>query len=125
MRGGQHRQAARGRDLLGRRCSRAWPASGGRIGDQIGIAALGYLLFKGIQCFVAKSAAPTGPQAPAAVKSTAPAGPEAIPAEIVTVIAAAVATVTGSSHRIVSIKSQPSHWEKAGRQSVLTSHRIR
>ena len=45
--------------------------------------------------------------------------------EIVAVIAAAVATVTGPSHRIVSIKPQSSSWEKAGRQSIISSHNIR
>ncbi len=54
-----------------------------------------------------------------------PAAPEEISPEIVAVIAAAVATATGRSHRIISIKRQSTHWEKAGRQSVLTSHRIR
>jgi hypothetical protein len=45
--------------------------------------------------------------------------------EIIAVITAAVATVTGTSHRVVSIRHQSSSWEKAGRQSVLTSHKIR
>lgn len=48
-----------------------------------------------------------------------------IPPEIVAVIAAAVATVTGPDRRIISIRSQSTSWEKSGRQSVLTSHRIR
>jgi hypothetical protein len=48
-----------------------------------------------------------------------------IPPEIVAVITAAVASVTGPSHRIVSVKPQSSSWAKAGRQSVLSSHRIR
>ena len=58
------------------------------------------------------------------IPATTP-GPEAIPPEIVAVIAAAVATVTGPNRRIISIRSQSSSWEKSGRQSVLTSHRIR
>ncbi len=45
--------------------------------------------------------------------------------EIVAVIAAAVATATGHSHRVISIKPMSTSWERAGRQSVLTSHRIR
>ena len=46
--------------------------------------------------------------------------------EIVAVIAAAVAAVTGKQAvRIVSIKPISTSWERAGRQSVLTSHRIR
>jgi sodium pump decarboxylase gamma subunit len=45
--------------------------------------------------------------------------------EMVAVIAAAVSTVTAGKGRIISIKPMSSSWEKAGRQSVLTSHRIR
>jgi Na+-transporting methylmalonyl-CoA/oxaloacetate decarboxylase gamma subunit len=45
--------------------------------------------------------------------------------EIVAAIAAAVAAATGRSHRIISIKPMSTSWERAGRQSVLTSHRIR
>jgi hypothetical protein len=55
----------------------------------------------------------------------APRSPEGIAPEIVAVIAAAVATATGPSHRIISIRSQSATWTKAGRQSVLSSHRIR
>lgn len=58
--------------------------------------------------------------------SLAPVAEDGIRPELVAVIAAAVATVTGQNHRIISIKRQStSHWEKAGRHSVLTSHRIR
>lgn len=72
------------------------------------------------------------PQAPVAPTTSpdakapqaAPA-PHAIPPEIVAVIAAAVAACTGGNIRIVSIKPTSSSWERAGRQSVLTSHRIR
>lgn len=64
-----------------------------------------------------------------APKSGAPAITPAsggIPPEIVAVIAAAVASVTGNrTLRIVSIKPMSTSWERAGRQSVLTSHRIR
>ncbi len=45
--------------------------------------------------------------------------------ELVAVISAAVAAVTDSAHRIVAIKPQSSTWSKAGRQSVLSSHKIR
>lgn len=45
--------------------------------------------------------------------------------EMVAVIAAAVATAIGPRHRIISIKPLSSSWERAGRQSVLSSHRIR
>lgn len=48
-----------------------------------------------------------------------------IPSHIAAIIAAAVVTVTDRSHRIISIKPQPKNWGKAGRQSILTSHRIR
>ena len=55
-----------------------------------------------------------------------PVTPAGIPPEIVAVIAAAVATATGNQPvRIVSIKPMSTSWEKSGRQSVLTSHRIR
>jgi sodium pump decarboxylase gamma subunit len=71
-----------------------------------------------------RAPAPPRPQ-PAAAAQVNPAAPERISPELVAVIAAAVATATGRSHRIISIKRQSTHWEKAGRQSVLTSHRIR
>lgn len=70
----------------------------------------------------------TAPPAPTAAPAPAPA-PQAesgITPEIVAVIAAAVATVTGNQPvRIISIKPMSTSWERAGRQSVLTSHRIR
>ena len=51
---------------------------------------------------------------------------EGISPEIIAVIAAAVATVSGNQPvRIVSIKPMSTSWERAGRQAVLTSHRIR
>ena len=115
-----------------------------------GVAAIVWAFFKGLKSLVAKPAAPLAPQpvalpaqpaalapqpvaaqapapAPAVTvaKAPAPAQPEGITPEIIAIIAAAVTSVLGSAHRIVSIKSQNSHWEKAGRQSVLTSHRIR
>lgn len=64
--------------------------------------------------------------APIQVKRTpSPTVQEGIPPEIVAVITAAVATVSGPSSRIVSVKAPSSTWSKAGRQSVLTSHKIR
>lgn len=54
-----------------------------------------------------------------------PADPQAPPPEIFAVIAAAVVSFTGPSTRIISIRRQSTTWEKVGRQSVLTSHRIR
>lgn len=71
-----------------------------------------------------KAAAAPVKAAAAPIPATTP-RPEAIPPEIVAVIAAAVVTVTGPSRRIISIRSQSTSWEKSGRQSVLTSHRIR
>lgn len=78
-----------------------------------------------------KPAPATNPQpaptpAPLAMTTTS-AAPEAvsIPPEIVAVIAAAVAACAGRNIRIVSIRPSNSSWERAGRQSVLTSHRIR
>lgn len=72
-----------------------------------------------------QAAAPAPAAKPAAPAAPAPAETGIAP-EIVAVIAAAVATVTGNqAHRIVSIKPMSTSWERAGRQSVLTSHRIR
>lgn len=51
--------------------------------------------------------------------------PDVISPEIVAVIAAAVSVSIGQKVRIVSIKPMSTQWERAGRQSVLTSHRIR
>lgn len=74
------------------------------------------------------------PPLPAPAPAPATAEAKAIPAaaiekqpapEIVAVIAAAVATISGGTQRVVSIRHQASFWEKVGRQSVLTSHRIR
>ena len=72
-----------------------------------------------------QSAHPAAAPAKAPASALPPAAEGGIPPEIVAVIAAAVATATGSSRRIVSIKPMSTSWERAGRQSVLTSHRIR
>jgi Na+-transporting methylmalonyl-CoA/oxaloacetate decarboxylase gamma subunit len=44
---------------------------------------------------------------------------------IIAAIAAAVAATAGPNRRIISIRSSNSAWEKAGRQAVLGSHRLR
>ena len=68
---------------------------------------------------------PATATAPPSVASTPQADDHAIAPELVAVIAAAVSTVTAGKGRIISIKPMSTSWEKAGRQSVLTSHRIR
>ena len=97
----------------------------------IGIAAIIVAIFRGIKSLM--------PQAPAGLTQSQPAPPAPVmpqPApppvaaagitpEIIAVIAAAVAAASTSSRRIVSVRSLDPHWEKAGRQSILTSHRIR
>lgn len=99
-----------------------------------GVCALTATIIKLLLREPKSAAAPTtASPAAAAVESQAPVSqPAAFPAdpgiapEIVAVIAAAVATVTGHQPvRIVSIKPMSTSWERAGRQSVLTSHRIR
>jgi Na+-transporting methylmalonyl-CoA/oxaloacetate decarboxylase gamma subunit len=83
-----------------------------------------------------KSTAPATATAAPAPATAAPAPATAAPApataesgiapEILAVIAAAVASVTDKRPvRIVSIRPTSTSWERAGRQSVLTSHRIR
>ena len=93
-----------------------------------GVCALTAMLVRLIQPEskpAAQAAAPAPASKPAAPAAPVPAETGIAP-EIVAVIAAAVATVTGNqAHRIVSIKPMSTSWERAGRQSVLTSHRIR
>jgi hypothetical protein len=72
--------------------------------------------------FMPAAAAPAPAAAPAAAQ---PHIPGTIPPQTVVAIAAAVDAILGKDHKIISIKSLDSTWEKAGRQSVLTSHRIR
>ena len=101
----------------------------------IGIAAIIVAIFRGIKSLRSPQAPVAPPQTqPVPLPAPAPAPPRPAPApvaddgiapEIIAVIAAAVATATTSSRRIVSVKSQDPMWEKAGRQSILTSHRIR
>ena len=101
-----------------------------------GIAAVVFAFFKGLKLLITRPATPPHPAAApvtAEMPQPAPVAAAGIAPEILAVIAAAVATVTGPSHRIVAItshrivtlKQQAPHWEKAGRQSVLTSHQIR
>lgn len=91
-----------------------------------GVCALTAKLIQVLMPAPAEKPAAAATAAPAAPpQKPAPVAPAGIAPEIVAVIAAAVATATGKPHRIVSIKRQSTNWEKAGRQSVLTSHRIR
>jgi hypothetical protein len=89
-----------------------------------GIAAIISVVFKGIRSFANKPAAAPVVSAPAKAAAK-PNAPEEISPEIIAIIAAAVSCFTGQPQRIVSIKRQSTSWEKAGRQSVLSSHRIR
>ena len=66
-----------------------------------------------------RTAAATKAAAPPAESSTA------IPPATLAVIAAAANASIGEDHKIVSIKSQDTNWERAGRQAVITSHKIR
>ena len=92
-----------------------------------GVCALTAAIIKSLQ---GAPKVPQIPPAPARVPAQAAAAEatdsSAITPEIVAVIAAAVATIAGKQPvRIVSIKPMSTSWERAGRQSVLTSHRIR
>ncbi|MCU0750121.1 MAG: OadG family protein [Akkermansiaceae bacterium] len=79
-----------------------------------------------VKIFIPEPQAAVAPVAkPVATPAATPATPEGIAPEIVAVIAAAVANVTGQPCRIISIKPMSTSWERAGRHSVLTSHRIR
>jgi hypothetical protein len=99
----------------------------------VGVAAIIHVIFKGVRSLLVKPAvaqlqAPVAPSPalePVSAKPLPEATDDVIPSEIIAVIAAAVSCFTSSNHRIVSIRRQSSTWERAGRQSVLTSHRIR
>ncbi len=93
----------------------------------IGIAAIIHAFFKGVKSLMANPVVvpEAVPVAKAPAQATSAVSDDAVTPEIVAIIAAAIASVTDSTHRIVSIKRQSSTWERAGRQSVLTSHRIR
>jgi hypothetical protein len=74
---------------------------------------------------VAAAVAPAPPvdmEPPPAAAERAASG---VSPEIVAVVAAAVHSAVGKGARVVSIKTQDSNWEKAGRQAVLGSHRLR
>ncbi|MGA0845448.1 MAG: OadG family transporter subunit [Luteolibacter sp.] len=60
----------------------------------------------------------------AAIDESPSAAPQIAP-EIVAVIAAAIAATRPGAHRILTIKPADLNWEKAGRQSVLSSHQVR
>jgi hypothetical protein len=110
----------------------------------IGVAAIVHAFFKGVKSLIKPDNTPL-PAQPAPSPTLTPVAqpipaqapviqqPEpvlapcenTITADIVAIIAAAVAAATDSTHRVVSIKYQSNTWEKVGRQSVLTSHRIR
>jgi Na+-transporting methylmalonyl-CoA/oxaloacetate decarboxylase gamma subunit len=79
---------------------------------------------------VEPAAAPTPEAKPTATASAAeasqvPASHPGISPEIVAIISAAIACMHGGTRRVISIKPADTSWEKAGRHSVLTSHRIR
>lgn len=101
------------------------PASGSALDDMlrlIGIAAIVLAFFKGIKLLIAKPAEKPARGRP----SPAPPSRDGeVTPEIIVAIAAAISTVAGKSQRIISIKPMSTSWEKAGRQSVLSSHRIR
>jgi Na+-transporting methylmalonyl-CoA/oxaloacetate decarboxylase gamma subunit len=50
---------------------------------------------------------------------------DSISRETLVVIAAAVAAVTGKPRRIISIQPHHPAWGQAGRQEVLSSHKVR
>lgn len=87
----------------------------------------------GLTVFVSKAVAILTSRQPAPTPAPAvkppPASPpqvqDGIQPEIIAVISAAVAAVAGTNRRVISIQPMSTSWEKAGRQSVLTSHRIR
>ncbi|MEI6673627.1 MAG: hypothetical protein WCO57_00460 [Verrucomicrobiota bacterium] len=72
-----------------------------------------------------KLAAPTLAAPTLAASGPVATAAPAIPPQTVAVIAAAVHYMLGDKHKIIAIKPQDTSWEKAGRQAVLSSHRIR
>jgi Na+-transporting methylmalonyl-CoA/oxaloacetate decarboxylase gamma subunit len=69
---------------------------------------------------------PSAPQDPAQeAESAATSHHSGISPEVVAIISAAIACMGGTKRRIISIKPADTSWEKAGRQAVLMSHRIR
>ena len=101
----------------------------------LGVAVIVWIFFRGVKSLISKPIMPppqaaATPQTAEVITARAAGGGAAqaagdIPPEIIAVIAAAVATAAGPASRVVSIKSYSNHWERAGRLSILTSHRIR
>lgn len=94
-----------------------------------GVAAIIWAFFNGIRSLIVKKPAAANPlpaPAPSPVRQQAAADTaQEIPPEIVAVIAGAVHYIMGRPQRIISLKKVDPSWEKSGRQSVLTSHKIR
>jgi|GEM_PF-2268202 len=105
----------------------------------IGVAAIIWAFFNGVRSLIVKKPTAANPapapaplpaivpvpqQAPSAADTT-PEISQDIPQEIVAVIASAVHYIIGHPHRIISLKRVDPSWEKSGRQSILTSHKIR
>lgn len=99
----------------------------------IGVAAIVHVTFKGVRSLIVRPKLAENVVEPVASVPVLVSPPEPIPeaseepisAEVVALIAAAISSYSVSSYRIVSIRQQSSSWELAGRQSILTSHRIR
>ncbi len=79
------------------------------------------LTAKLVQKFTPAPAAPI----PATAAAPAPIEPLGPTPEIIAAITAAVTATVGAKTRIISIRPDNNQWGSAGRQSVLTSHRIR
>lgn len=75
------------------------------------------------------SAAPVAPVAAVAARpiivASAPVDDSVVSPEIAAVIAAAVTVATAGTRQVISVRQADSAWERAGRHSILTSHRIR
>lgn len=63
--------------------------------------------------------------APAGCPATQTESAQTLAPELVVVIAAAVSTVLGENYKVVAINPPDNNWGQAGRQAVLSSHRIR
>ena len=107
------------------------PPTGSAFDDMlrlIGVATLVWAFFKGVRSLVVKKPAASSPApvaAPAQPLLAAAPVEQGIPPEVIVAIAAAVHFITGRSQRVISIRDADPVWEKSGRQSILTSHRIR
>lgn len=98
------------------------------------VTLMALLVLMTVASVVLRKLFPYQPPAPPAAAAPAPVparsapkhdAVDAIEPEVLAAIAAAVATTLEGNHRVVSIRQRPGNWEKAGRQSVLSSHRIR